>query len=271
MSDRSRTGATYVGGNRVLLKTASGLKLYVDSRDVSISPHLILDGVWEEWTERVLLQLVRSSMTVVEVGANIGYFTATLARATGAGGRVFAFECDPELAQTARDNIEINGLQQIARIVEQAVGERNGTVTFFRADRHRGGGSIVKGLEQNPMMATDQRTAIEVPMTTLDAFLEREKIQPDLIKLDAEGAEPAILRASPVVMEARRPLTIVMEFFPRFVREAGDDPGALLGWVRERGFELAAINEKRRRAEPASIEDLLARESAELVLTRRAK
>lgn len=269
MLGRSKTGATYVGRNRVLLKTASGLKMYVDSRDVSISPHLILDGVWEEWTEAVLRRLVRSGMTVIEVGANIGYFTLTMARAAGSNGRVFAFECDPELAQTARDNVEINGLQRVAAVLELAVGDRNGTATFYRADRHRGGGSTVKGLEQNPMMASDQRTALEVPMTTLDAFIAQAKIQPDLIKLDAEGAEAAILRASPELFGSPRPLTIVMEFFPRFVREAGDDPAALLHFMVEHGFTLEAISEKRRRGEPVAVETLLARESAELVLRRR--
>lgn len=268
MFNRSKTGATYVGANRVLLLTASGLKMYVDSRDVSISPHLILDGVWEEWTEAVLRRLLRQGMSVIEVGANVGYFTLTMARAVGPTGRVIAFECDSELAQTARDNIEINGLQRTATIVERAVGDRDGTAAFYRADRHRGGGSTVKGLEQNPMMATDQRTALEVPMTTLDAFIAQEKIQPDLIKLDAEGAEPAILRASPTLLGSRRPLTLVMEFFPRFVREAGDDPTSLLQLMAERGFGLEAINEKHRRSEPISIAALLARESAELVLRR---
>ena len=268
MFDRPRTGAAYVGGNRLLLKTRSGLKLYVDSRDVSISPHLILDGVWEEWTERVLLRSLRRGMTVIEVGANIGYFTLTMGRAVGPSGRVHAFECDPELAQLARDNVEINGLQRWVSVVQRAVGGRNGTATFYRASRHRGGGSLIAGLEQNPMMATDQHTPFEVPMTTLDSFVAQERIEPDLVKLDAEGAEPSILRASPVLLASKRALTIVMEFFPRFVREAGDDPASLLRLITERGFTIEAIDEKRRRSQPATIDALLARESSELVIKR---
>jgi FkbM family methyltransferase len=263
-----RTDATYVGGGRVLLKTRNGFKMYVDAHDISIAPHLILDGVWEEWTEAVLRQLVAPGMAVLEAGANVGYFTLVMARAVGSTGSVHSFECDPELAMLARDNIEINGVQRSAHIVEKAAGERAGHVTFYRADRHRGGGSIVQGLEQIPHNATDQRTALEVEMTTFDVFAAGLGRQPDFIKLDAEGAEPAILRGAAGLLDNARPLTIVMEFFPRFVRDAGDDPGALLRTLQDKGFQLSVIDERQRRVAPTSADALLQRESAELVLRR---
>jgi FkbM family methyltransferase len=270
MFRETKTGATYVGENRVLLKTANGFKLYVDSRDISIAPHLILDGVWEEWTEAVLRQLVGPGMTVVEVGANVGYFTLVMARAVGSTGRVISFECDPELAALARDNVEINGLHRVARIEERALGERDGRVTFYRTDRHRGGGSLIEGLEQIPHNATDQRSAIEVEMTTLDAWTKDAGTPPDLLKLDAEGAEPAILRGAKALLDSARPLTVVMEFFPRFVREAGDDPAALLGFIESKRFALGVIDERRRKVVPTTTAALMQRESAELVLRRTA-
>jgi FkbM family methyltransferase len=268
MLARARTGATYVGDGRVLLRTANGLKMYVDAHDVSITPHLILDGVWEEWTEAVLRRLLAPGMTVFEAGANVGYFTLVMARAVGRSGTVRSFECDPDLAMLARDNIEINGLHRVAGIVEKAAGEREGTVTFYRTDRHRGGGSIVAGLEQIPHNATDQRRALDVEMTTLDEYARSSALTPDLIKLDAEGAEPAILRGATALLDSARPLTIVMEFFPRFVRDVGDDPAALLRVLTAKGFAISVIDERRRRAEATSAEALLARESAELVLRR---
>jgi FkbM family methyltransferase len=263
-----QTGATYVGGGRVLLKTRNGFKMYVDSRDISIAPHLILDGVWEEWTEAVLRQLVAPGMQVLEAGANVGYFTLVMARAAGPSGQIHSFECDPGLAMLARDNIEINGLHRTARVVEKALGERPGRVTFYGTDRHRGGGSIVQGLEQIPHNPTDQRSVLDVEMTSIDAYVQETGVQLDVLKLDAEGAEPAILRGAAALLASTRPLTIVMEFFPRFVREAGDDPAALLRSLQERRFELGVIDERLRRVVPTTAEALLARESAELVLRR---
>ncbi|MBV8280457.1 MAG: FkbM family methyltransferase [Candidatus Eremiobacteraeota bacterium] len=264
----SRSGAAYVGGGRVLLRTRNGFKMYVDGRDVSIAPHLILDGVWEEWTERALLTLIRPGMTILEAGANVGYFTLLMAKAAGSAGSVHSFECDPDLATLARDNVEINGLHRVARVVEKALGEKSGRVTFYRTDRHRGGGSIVAGLEQIPHNPTDQRVPLDVEMTTLDDYCAANSIVPDLIKLDAEGAEPAILRGSPKLLASPRALTLVMEFFPRFVRDAGDDPASVLQGLRNQRFELNAIDERRRRIVPATAQWLLERESSELILRR---
>src|SRR5215471_16488867 len=194
-----------------------------------------------------------------------------MAHGVGPHGRVISFECDPGLAALARDNIEINGLHRVARLDERALGERNGRVTFYRTDRHLGGGSIVAGLEQIPHNPSDQRQPLEVEMTTLDDVTRAAGIEPDLLKLDAEGAEPAILRGGGALLDSDRPLTIVLEFFPRFVREAGDDPAALLQFLESKRFALNAIDERRRRMEPVTAASLLERESAELVLRRDAR
>ena len=55
--------AVYVGNDRVLLWTKNGYKMFVDSRDVSIAPHLILEGVYEEHTDAVLRASSRRACT----------------------------------------------------------------------------------------------------------------------------------------------------------------------------------------------------------------
>jgi hypothetical protein len=97
--------AVYVGNDRVLLRTVNGYKMFVDARDVSIAPHLILDGAFEEYTDAVLRTIVRPGMHILEIGANVGVFTLLMAHRTGSKGSVLSFECDPELAQLVRDNL----------------------------------------------------------------------------------------------------------------------------------------------------------------------
>ncbi len=67
--------SVYVGNNMVLTSTLCSQKLYVDTRDVSLSPHIIIDGYWESWVTRAIQRLVKPGMIVVEIGANIGYYT----------------------------------------------------------------------------------------------------------------------------------------------------------------------------------------------------
>src|SRR5437762_11316141 len=86
--------AVYVGDNRLLTTTVNGQRLFVDARDLSLSPEIILNGCWEPGVTRALHSLVRQGMTVVEIGANIGYFATLLGRLVGRQGCVRAFEAN---------------------------------------------------------------------------------------------------------------------------------------------------------------------------------
>jgi len=265
-----RSQAVYVGNDRVLLRTKSGYKMFVDSRDVSIAPHLILEGVYEEHTDAVLRRLVRPGMHVVEIGANVGLFTMLMCHRVGPAGSVYAFECDPVLAQIARDNLEINGFSRIGRIDERAVSDTEGPLAFRAAVRHRGGGTLVAGLQQIPELSESERQTIGVQATTLDAFLAETGRRVDFMKIDAEGAESAILRGGAgLFAERSRALVVMMEFAPQFMREAGADPARTLENLREAGFTFARVDDRRRRVAPVDAAYLLAQPFSDIVMTRR--
>jgi FkbM family methyltransferase len=264
-----RAPSTYVGGNRVLARTANGFKMYVDATDVCISPHLILDGVWEEWTEATLRRIVRPGMHVLEIGANVGYFTLLLARQVDTAGSVYAFECDPDLAQIAEDNVEINGFSNRVTIDRRAVGETVGSAEFQRARRHRGGGTLVKGLQQIAELRESEREALSVEVTTVDALVQARGASFDFVKIDAEGAETWILNGGQMLFaQVDRPLMVLMEFCPNFLRNAGYDPAAELRRLEGWRFQLQRLDERRRRPVTCNAEDLLKRPYSEILLTR---
>ena len=172
-----RKPAVYIGNDRVLLWTKSGFKMFVDSRDVSIAPHLILEGVYEEHTDAVLRRIVKPGMHVVEIGANVGLFTLLMCAARRRSGSVYAFECDPMLARIARDNLEVNGLGTIGTIDERAVSKAGSAHSNFAPRlRHRGGGTLVAGLQQIPELTESERETIAVQAVTLDRISRRDTI-----------------------------------------------------------------------------------------------
>lgn len=264
-----RNTAVYVGGGRVLLRTARGFKLFVDANDVSLAPHLIIDGVWEEHVERALRTVVKPGMRVVEVGANVGFFTVFFAHAVGAAGSVDAFEPDPALAALVRDNAEINGFHEVVRLHEAALSDRTGTAEFYTRDRHRGNGTLMPSLEQIPWNPSDRPGTISVRTTTLDAHVEHTGRRPDIVKVDAEGAEPAVLRGAQALLGDGKPLVLVLEFIPAFLRSTDEDPHAFLERLTGLGFRLRYIEERRRaRVVDATPEMLLQRRYSELLLVR---
>lgn len=264
----ARSTALYCGNGRALTKTRCGFKMFVDPSDISIAPHLLLDGVWEEWTEAVLRKLVRPGMHAVEVGANVGFFTLVLAQCVGERGRVLAFEADAALASIARDNVEINGFERRCEVVHAAAGERTGTATFYAAARQRGNGTLLADFEQLEHNPEAQRTRVEVAMTTLDDICAARALAPNIVKIDAEGAETMVLRGAEQLLAGNGALTVVLEFVPRFVRAAGDDPASFLQRFVDRGFRLHRIDERKRAIAPAGFDALLALDASELVLIR---
>ncbi|GAI28794.1 unnamed protein product [marine sediment metagenome] len=72
-----------------------GNKMYVNTDDRGFAPILLVDGVWEKYKTEVFKQMVKEGMVVVDIGANIGYYTLIGAELVGESGIVYAFEPEP--------------------------------------------------------------------------------------------------------------------------------------------------------------------------------
>jgi hypothetical protein len=95
--------------DRVLCKVLGKYLMWVDALDQGLSPHLIFQGFWEMWITAAMARFVRRGTTVVDVGANVGYYTLLLADAVGPQGRVVAFEPNPPIAEKLRMTDANNG------------------------------------------------------------------------------------------------------------------------------------------------------------------
>jgi FkbM family methyltransferase len=260
-----RPSTVYVGDGRALTRLVNGHLMYVLTRDLSLGPWLMLDGTWENEITAIFETLVRPGMTVVEVGANVGYFTLLAAKLVGPRGRVHAFEPDPEVCELLRDNVEINGYDDRVRVRRAAVGEAAGRATFHAATRHRGNGSLIPALNQLGDASAEIR-AFEVELTALDAC-EIERL--DLLKVDAEGSEARVFRGAARTIARSGPMNAVVEFWPRFFRTAGEDPRAFLAARRGEGFAIERVDKEHGGGSVAANDDeVLAHGVSELVLRR---
>lgn len=222
--------AVYCGGNRVLTQLVDGHKIFVDSRDVSIAPHLILDGYWEDWISDVARAELRPGMKVVEVGANVGYYTLLISKAIGPSGRLISFEADPEMAKLVHANIAINGYSDRAHCIEAAVCDQSQDQTFYRKRDFKGGSSLVD-LQEVAKSQHDAIDIITVPGVTLDEALVA--FGPvDFMKIDAEGAELRILQGAAEVLSRSRHIRMIIEFHPE---------RPLYDFLDSQGFRLSPI------------------------------
>lgn len=99
-------------------------------------------GLYEPSVARLFENILGEGMTMVDLGANIGYYTLLASRLVGRSGRVYAFEPDPENHQYLLRNIVANGCRNVT-VVEKAVYNITGTMTFLR-DPHGAAGFLVQ-------------------------------------------------------------------------------------------------------------------------------
>jgi len=257
----------YVGGGRVLTTTVYGQRLFVDARDLSLSPGLILNGCWEANVTRALMSLVQPGMTVVEIGANVGYFTTLFGQLVGRQGRVCAFEGNPGVFELLTENIDINGMVPYVRAERMLVCDSCGEREINLLERHHGSGSMLEFGDEFLAMYHDKKTTIAVPATTLDEYWKDETGSIDLVKMDAEGSEPMIVNGMRGIL-AQPHLTVVCEFVKPFF--AGREPSAE-GFLEELlayGFALFKITNRGDIAPVSSREVLAGPDSVELVFTK---
>lgn len=143
--------------------------------------------------------------TVVDVGANIGVFTI---QQGARGAKVYAFEPNPNCYRRLARNVNANFLADRVRLFPSALGDMHGTVKLFVEDGGTTGGFVV------PAEAPGTDQAPTVAITTLDRMVDALQLPPiDLLKIDTEGSEVAVLTgAQQTLRKVRR---IIVEFHSR--------------------------------------------------------
>jgi FkbM family methyltransferase len=206
----------------------------------SVNFHAIL-GIWDAETFDLLDKLfVRSNLlakdaSVVDVGANIGYYTMWLCTFAVTQGRVYSFEPSPDAVKFLRDNLKLNGIAN-ADIVEAACGDRVGTGDFFLAHHHHSSSLHAK------WAGGDQANArrITVPITTLDAFFAPETARraPSFIKFDIEGGGTYALPGCRRIFCESRPFILIESHTP-------DEDKAISNVLRDFSYFGYRLNDKR--------------------------
>ena len=266
--ERTPRPAVYLGQNRVLTKTLFGNKILLDSRDKSLSPSLALEGHWEPWITKVVMETIREGMTVIDAGANVGYYTLIAGSHVGPKGRVIAFEPDPELFELLFSGVDINGFLDRCRCVRKALSDRAGKQTFYRYQSHMGGNTLyhLAGVETSLL---DQVETIEVETVSLDDFLQasEDNTRVDVIKIDAEGSEGLIIEGMKRTLSDNDEITVICEFCPERIRPSNIDPQATVATLLDLGFKLHYIDFDST-IKPISAADLLACKEVVLFLRR---
>ena len=217
-------------GEDVILKDVLGYKMFIDLKNDSLGYHLIRYGIWEPGTTRMLFDFLHEGMSVIDIGANIGYFTLIEARAVGERGKVYAIEPDPRNLKLLRKNVEINNLHNV-EVFNCAISDKTGTEKFYLA-RCSNWNTLIPSSD-----AFDVIDVIEVEAYSLDDFVEKNRIEKvDAIRMDIEGGEGKVIDGG--ISTLKKAKILIMETHPELVVELGYSMEWMIDKLKSLGFEL---------------------------------
>lgn len=165
--------------------------------------HTLLYGLFEKRELSFVCGCAKKGDTVIDIGANIGLYTVTLAHAIGPDGRVFAIEPVKKNCESLKKNIENNHLSNTT-IFPIAIGEQNGE-TKIHLPSDLAFASVVTSTKE-----AAENDTVTVPLKTLDSIWEEtgeKKIK--LIKIDVEGAELSVLKGATKLLQKNKPLLLI--------------------------------------------------------------
>jgi FkbM family methyltransferase len=212
-----------------------------------ITLQLLFKGTYEQYTTALFKQLIKTGMTVVDIGANIGYFTLLAASLVGEKGKVFAFEPEPSNYALLVENIEVNGYKNIIPL-QKAVSNEAGKVKLFVDTVTSGEHSLFKAAVERE--TKNFAEAITVDVVSLDEFLKDNECAIDVIKMDIQGAEMMALLGMAKTIENNNDLQIFTEYWPYGLQKSGFSPQEYWNKLMQFGFKfIYSINEHKQELE----------------------
>lgn len=186
----------------------------------------------------VFRQRVKSEMAVVDVGANIGYYTLLAASLVGEQGRVYAFEPDPVNYALLERNVQANGYRNVV-CRQQAVSNKSGETKLFAGEY-----GVSHSLTASAVV--DPNVSIKVATTTLDDFFQEQGWPHiDFIKMNIEGWEWFAIQGMTQILRRSKDLKMIVEFYPDLLQKIGIEPAVFIKRLKDADFTIQIIDEEK--------------------------
>lgn len=189
----------------VLTELDDGLRFWVNLRDQEVSRG-IMHGMWEEAETLFVRRHVKPGMNVLDIGANLGWFTVQMSRIVGPSGRVVSFEPRHDLFHYLSRTIKENDLKNVV-LFNCAVGAQAGEayLHWAREDTNPGGSQLVPAAMD--LKSLSEESVIEkVGLRTLDELLDPRPV--NFVKIDVEGAEKFVWDGARRLLTCDRPVIL---------------------------------------------------------------
>jgi len=240
-----------------VLRSLIPAELRVGTARIALNPHdpvtsgALFLKVYERPETDFFLATFKPGMSFLDIGANVGYYTALALSRTEGQSRVVAIEPDPENFSYLQKTVLANGGTNTT-CVHKAAADKAGIMTLYVCADNRG---------DNRLYDNELRSGTcTVDVVTVDELLKSLSLESvDYIKMDVQGYEAHVLRGMQRTLGGSHPLVLVMEFWPHGLTGAGSKPVEVLEFLTAIGLQLFELTPKARLRRIQDYRELTAR------------
>ena len=177
---------------------------------------------------RIINKHVKKGMKVLDIGANIGFYTMLLARLVGEEGIVYAFE---------PDKVNFNFLKRLTtnlcnvKVVNAACGIKSGITYLYLSKK--------MNIDHQVYKSSEYRERIEVEMISVDDYFKSDII--DFIKIDVQGYDYFVFKGMKKTIALSPNIFIIGELWPYGLKRAGSSANEYLSEFKQAGFDIDLI------------------------------
>jgi FkbM family methyltransferase len=220
-------------GDVIMTERASGVRMLCIPNDMRLTPMTILNfGEYERAEFDVFLGMVAPRATILDIGANIGWYSLNIARRFP-DVTIHAFEPIPSSFGYFKRNVELNGFANIHLHNHGFSSKEEELPLYFYPDVS--GASSGANILDRPDV---QR--VVCAMKTLDGFMARRDLAIDLIKCDVEGAELFVFQGGMETLRTQRPI-LFTEMLRKWSAKFGYSPNEIIDLLGSIGYECFRV------------------------------
>jgi FkbM family methyltransferase len=212
-----KSASIYLGNFQALTRLHEGTRIFVDTRDISVSPHILLTGEWEMDITFHWKNLIHemNPNCIFDIGSNSGYF-GLLAASQNPAAEVHFFEANPRLASLIRKSVAVNGFGDRTSVVNAGVCDTVDQDLYLNIPgEYLGSGSLHANNQFLDREDVDAVESVVVKSITLDRYCSTNNIVPQLLKIDVEGFEEQVIKGGFRILTAECEQVVFLEYTPK--------------------------------------------------------
>tara|TARA_Y100000741_G_scaffold363815_1_gene352971 strand:+ start:3993 stop:4883 length:891 start_codon:yes stop_codon:yes gene_type:complete len=224
------------------IKKIQGSRMKLNVNDPGISKELLLYGFHEERTTNIVKKIIKPGMNLIELGANVGYYTLLESRLLNGKGKIFAIEPVPENFTSLNDNIKLNDHKNIETF-NLAISDKKGEFDFFLTNESNWGSMVDPSSDKISKTMSDKlkirhNNKIKVKAISIDDFVKENNIKEvNFIRMDIEGYEIEAIKGMKNTLKSNGNISLLIEIHNKIFSDVKKSYGPTFEFLLNNGFK----------------------------------